>query len=81
MATVENVNIEINQKLLDELAALKTENERLKQSDLHLKKWIDELQADKAELVSMLKQLEKELFLLPITQERIHFCLSKHEAK
>ena len=81
MATVENVNIEINQKLLDELAALKTENERLKQRDLHLKKWIDELQADKAELVSMLKQLEKELFLLPITQERIHFCLSKHEAK
>ena len=74
MATVENVNIEIN-------AALKTENERLKQSDLHLKKWIDELQADKAELVSMLKQLEKELFLLPITQERIHFCLSKNEAK
>jgi len=38
-------------------------------------------QADKAELVDMLKQLEKELFLLPITQERIHFCLSKHEAK
>jgi len=52
MATIENVNIEIN-------AALKAENERLKESDLHLKKWIDELQADKEELLNQIAELKK----------------------
>jgi len=67
--------------LRDELAALKAENERLRIAVEGYYTKMGELQADKAELVDMLKQLEKELFLLPITQERIHFCLSKHEAK
>jgi len=64
------------------------ENERLKEGDLHLKKWIDELQADKAEMIEVLKLIKADIYhvktgapLSPATLETIGSLLSKHETK
>jgi len=102
MTTVENVNIEINKKLLDELAALKAENERLKESigrqNVHIMNHlcdktelgdkVEQLQADKAELLEALKrclavgEIHFETCVLSKSvKHEILSLLSKHEAK
>ena len=80
MATVENVNIEIN-------AALKAENERLKEEQ---KLWVDyyntisKLQADKAEhrqiILRMLTYLDMDA-LPKVLSGDINELLSKHDTK
>ena len=81
MATVENVNIEIN-------AALKAENERLKEENEAYQKifvmnegFEDQLQDDKAELLEALKCIKPLLKQFPTAQEDIDSLLSKHETK
>jgi glutamate/tyrosine decarboxylase-like PLP-dependent enzyme len=50
MATVENVNIEINQKLLDELAALKAEYQKLYDNYGKHDEWVNKLLAENEHL-------------------------------
>ena len=76
--------------VFDELAALKAENRKLKAENDDLKtvvgKEIEQLQADKAELINLLKDVVNEVYKNEgsVTEEtyyEIKQLLAKHEAK
>jgi len=71
MATVENVNIEINQKLLDELAALKAEYQKLYGNYANHDRWVNELKAENEQLAEAYRDMGETMFKVNEENERL----------